>query len=164
MKDFGVVLVAVLAVLFVSACSSHDAPAPAVWPAVGANQAVLSATDLSGNVTAVIKSVGCSNKNASAYSVDVDWLTSVGRAERGIIEYRVSKSALDENAINLNKTAASFDLDATEGLETFEISGNEIEDVGDTIVVSMTIQKNDGSVVKSIPDSYPVTELCYVED
>lgn len=164
MGNIGVVLVAVLAVLFVNGCSGHQAPSPMEWPAVGANQAVLSTTDLSGNVTAVIKGVSCSYDNASAYSVDVDWLTSVGKAERGIIEYRISRNSMDETSVNLNKTAAAFDLDATEGVETFEIAGNEIEDAGDTIIVSMTIQRKDGTVVKSIPDQYPVTELCYIEN
>ena len=134
------------------------------WPAVGANQAVLTGSELSGNVTAVIKNVSCSDVNPSSYSVDVDWLSSVGKGERGIIEYRISKSALDVNAVNLNKTAAAFDLDETEGIETFEIAGNEIDDVGDSIIVSMTIQKKDGTVVKSVPDTYPITELCYEED
>lgn len=163
MGNIRVVLVAVLAVLFISACS-HQAPVPMEWPAVGANQAVLNGSELSGNVTAVIRNVSCSNENPSSYSVDVDWLSSVGKGERGMIEYRISKSALDADAVNLNKTAASFDLDGTEGIETFEIAGNEIEDVGDSIIVSMTIQKKDGTVVKSVPDKYPVTELCYDGD
>jgi hypothetical protein len=164
MGKVGVVSVAVFAVLFISGCSSNQALAKREWPAVSANGAVLSASDLSGDVTAVIKDVSCSDKNASAYSVEVDWLTSVTKADRGIIEYHISKSSTDESSVNLNKTATTFDLDEVEGAETFEIAGNEIEDAGNTIIVSMTIQKKDGTVIKSIPDKYPVTELCYKED